>query len=305
MQPVATAYREFMPCEGLRDHVRSLFSFIPGNERVPSQRPIACEVLFRPDDLICPPMLADGNTSLVFDLGRICLMDGRWQSDPSGCHGKVIGALRRGDGVCIERAAMVGAYFHAGQTFSFIQVPARELTDRILPLEDVWGAASLELPTELAEMDEAARINKLESVLLHRIRNNSPSHSAVDLPRLAASIVQKRGNVTIESLTTGAGISRQHLARLFSEGVGISPKLFCRLARFQSGLAYAGRGKDVDWAQAARALGYSDQSHMIGEFREFSSLTPQMLAQRPWFHPFIERARLSRTSGKGIARRED
>src|SRR5262249_36962172 len=96
---------------------------------------------------------------------------------------------------------------------------------------------------------------------------------------------------TVESLASSAGVSRQHLARLFREYVGISPKLYCRLARFQSGLAYAGLGKNVHWAETAIDLGYADQSHMIAEFREFSSLTPQQIATERWFHPFIERAR--------------
>src|SRR5262249_59962280 len=86
------------------------------------------------------------------------------------------------------------------------------------------------------------------------------------------------------------GVSRQHLARVFRERIGLAPKTYCNLVRFQSGLVYAGR-TGVDWAQAAAAMGYADQSHMISEFRRFSSLTPQTLAAGAWFHPFIERAR--------------
>jgi AraC-like DNA-binding protein len=99
--------------------------------------------------------------------------------------------------------------------------------------------------------------------------------------------------MTVESMAHGSGVSRQHLSRLFRERVGIGPKLYCRLARFVSGLVYAGR-TGVDWAQAAVDLGYADQSHMIAEFREFSGLTPGALANPEWFHPFIERARLGR-----------
>src|SRR5262249_59183479 len=88
-----------------------------------------------------------------------------------------------------------------------------------------------------------------------------------------------------------AGVSRQHLTRAFRASVGVTPKLYCRLARFQSALAYASCGTQVDWAQAAAATGYADQSHMIAEFREFSSLTPQQLVAERWFHPFIERAK--------------
>jgi len=85
--------------------------------------------------------------------------------------------------------------------------------------------------------------------------------------------------VILSAQTTDVGVNR------------VTPKLFARLARFQAGLAYAGCGANVDWAQAALELGYADQSHMISEFREFSSLTPQTLARQRWFHPFIERAR--------------
>ena len=88
-----------------------------------------------------------------------------------------------------------------------------------------------------------------------------------------------------------AGVSRQHLTRVFRDVVGLTPKLYCRLVRFQAGLVYAGCGSSVDWAGVAQHLGYADQSHMIAEFKQFSSLTPRQLASRPWFHPFIERAK--------------
>lgn len=47
----------------------------------------------------------------------------------------------------------------------------------------------------------------------------------------------------------------------------------------------------MDWAETALEMGYADQSHMIAEFRCFSSLTPEQIAHGHWFHPFIERAR--------------
>jgi AraC-like DNA-binding protein len=97
--------------------------------------------------------------------------------------------------------------------------------------------------------------------------------------------------VSINSLATAAGVSRQQLTRVFRERVGVSPKLYCRLARFHSALAYARASDSIDWARVASDVGYADQSHMIAEFRQFSSLTPHILATERWFHPFIERAK--------------
>jgi AraC-like DNA-binding protein len=94
----------------------------------------------------------------------------------------------------------------------------------------------------------------------------------------------------VQHLAEAAGISRQHLTCLFGEAVGVGPKLYCRLARFRATLRYGRHLDNVSWAQVATGMGYTDQSHMIAEFRHFSSLTPEMLAGGNWFHPFIERA---------------
>jgi transcriptional regulator GlxA family with amidase domain len=98
-------------------------------------------------------------------------------------------------------------------------------------------------------------------------------------------------SMTVRRLAGAAGVSRQHLTRVFRQVIGMSPKRYCRLARFQAGLAYADAGARVKWPQVAAELGYADQSHMIAEFRELSSLTPEALATQRWFHPFILDAR--------------
>jgi AraC-like DNA-binding protein len=111
------------------------------------------------------------------------------------------------------------------------------------------------------------------------------------MPAVTAHILRHRGRVTIEAMADHAGVSRQHFSRQFRERLGISPKLYCRLARFHAGLAHAHAHGEVDWAETALELGYADQSHMIAEFRQFSALTPQALVSGDWFHPFIEHAR--------------
>ncbi len=108
---------------------------------------------------------------------------------------------------------------------------------------------------------------------------------------LAAGVLRSAGRVTVDGMARAAGVSRQHLSREFRAQVGIGPKIYCRLARFQSLLAHASVGATIDWAGVALDMGFADQSHMIAECRQFSGLTPRALADRDWFHPFIERAR--------------
>lgn len=291
MEAVA-CYREFTPCKALREYIRAFFSFAPPTEKDPAGRPIEREVLFGKHDSFCSPLFADGHVSMVFSLGRACPLDGVWYGSSVEPNGKVIGAMSVvGPASVGERPEMVGVYFHAARVFPLLHLPASELTDRIVALEDLWGSAGSDVPAELSETHEASRVDLLESVLLGQVREGRGSTGALDVPGLARWVLRRNGRLTVQRMADTTGVSRQQLTRVFRDSVGVTPKRYCRLARFQSGLAYAGRGKNVDWAQVAVEMGYSDQSHMIAEFREFSSLTPQMLATQRWFHPFIERAR--------------
>jgi AraC-like DNA-binding protein len=289
-QQVTACYREFEPQSLLRACVRALFSFSWRLEPASPRRRMLCEFLFGPGDRFTSPPFADGSSSLVFDLGQSLGADGVWRQN-AGARGVVIGAMsgvdpsQRG-----ELPAMVGAYLHPAQLSTFTRVPASDLTDRVVPVDDLWtDSAARELAMELTALDETARLDRLEAALLQRM-DDREARTSVQLSSMTAWVAQERGRLTVETLADAAGVSRQRLARVFHEHVGVTPKLYCRLTRFQSALVYT-RRTDVEWARVAMELGYADQSHMIAEFREFCSLTPQRLASERWFHPFIERAK--------------
>jgi AraC-like DNA-binding protein len=288
-QPVAW-YREFAPCKALQAHVSAIFSFVPG-PTPPAPRPLLRAVAFA-DATFCSPQLADGHVSMVFELGRTCDATCRWFEDSNALRGTVIGPMSgvgRTEGT--DRPAMVGAYFRPARVAPFLGITISNLTDRAVAIDDLWGTSGSRLVGGLCELDEAGRIDRFESALLARLGMGRQRTGAINVEGLAARVLQRQGRMTVDALARAAGISRQHLSREFRDHIGIAPKLYSELARFQSGLVYAGRRTNVDWAGAAIDMGYADQSHMIAEFRRFSGLTPQTLANRAWFHPFIERAR--------------
>jgi AraC-like DNA-binding protein len=288
--PVAR-YREFAPCAALQSDVHAFFSFVPGPTPPPRHRTLLREIAFT-DATLCAPQFADGHVSFSFDLGQTFGVDGRWYVDSRAQRGTVIGPLREvGRTRGFELPATVGVFFRPARAAPFLGVPISDLTDLTVAIDDVWGTAASRLPSELCELDEAARLDRLESLLCTRLRRRRLPASAFDVEGLAASIVRRRGRVTVNALARAAGVSRQHLTREFRERIGVGPKLYSRLARFQSGLAYAGARERVDWARVAFDMGYADQSHLIAEFRLFSGLTPHVLASREWFHPFIVRAK--------------
>ena len=297
--PIVACYREFVPHPALRSRVRALFSFTSRVEPAPGLRRVTFEVRFAAGDRYQSPLFADGNASIVFDLGTIVHRAGVWCDSAAARGGKVIGPMRRvTPDARAELPAMVGAYLRPAQLSAFANLPSCEVTDRILPVEELWGSTAVELSERLADPNEseAGRVDLLEEALLLLMSQPREKGSAVDISRIADWVTRRGGHASVERLADAAGVSRQHLTRLFRERVGVSPKLYSRLARFQSALGHASAGDRVDWARVAGDLGYADQSHMIAEFREFSSLTPHVLATERWFHPFIERAKAGRVA---------
>jgi AraC-like DNA-binding protein len=290
-EAVIVTYRELAPSPELRGHVRAFFSFTPGAAVWRGQRAVTCEVRFTLKDSFCSPLFADGRASLVINLGARCEL-GRGWTFGTPVEARAIGALRAvGAPASNAHSEMIGVYLEPGATQALLQVPAAELTDRVANLEHLWGPQAMRLAEDLAELDEPARVDRLEAALLERVRHAPAPQLGVDVVGLAHWVRADPASMTVRRLANAASVSRQHLTRVFREVIGVSPKRYCRVARFQAGLAYVGAGRGVKWAQVAAELGYADQSHMIAEFRELSSLTPDALATQRWFHPFILEAR--------------
>ena len=291
MRPPIAWYREFAPCAALQADVYALFSFVAAATPPPPHRRLLREIAFY-DTALCAPQFADGHVSFSFELGQTCRADGRWYADSHAQRGTVIGPLREvGRTRGMDLPQTIGVFFRPARAAPFLRVPISELTGLTIAIDDLWGMAASRLPGELCELDEAGRIDRLESVLRARLGRGRVPTSTFDVEGLAASVVRHHGRLTVDTMARAAGVSRQHVARTFRERIGLGPKLYSRLARFQSGLAYAGSRTRVDWARVAVDMGYADQSHMIAEFRLFSGLTPHTLASREWFHPFIVRAK--------------
>jgi AraC-like DNA-binding protein len=83
-----------------------------------------------------------------------------------------------------------------------------------------------------------------------------------------------------------ARLSRRRFAGLFREQVGLTPKLYCRLRRFQQVVRRIASGAPIHWAQVSLDGGYYDQAHMAHEFREFSGVSPGawLASERPFLN---------------------
>jgi AraC-like DNA-binding protein len=151
-------------------------------------------------------------------------------------------------------------------------IPMRHLRGRVVALDDVLGPIGGLLRDALLEAPGwEERFTIVERFLLARLADAEPPPPCLAwaLSRLHST----RGAIEIGSLTAELGCSRRYLIGLFNDHVGVPPKLFARILRFEHALELAD-GHGFGWAEIAQRCGYYDQAHMIGDFQQFSGHSP-------------------------------
>lgn len=169
-------------------------------------------------------------------------------------------------------ASVVGVHFRAGGAFPFFDFPLSELHNVRIPLEALWGAKARLLVDEVrAAATPDSKFDVLERVLL-------ATASTLSRHRAVTQALQELSDVTglpgIAELTDGLGMSQRRFLERFRSEVGITPKLFARVQRFQAVVARVHTLREVNWADIAAGCGYFDQAHFIHDFRAFSGFTP-------------------------------
>jgi AraC-like DNA-binding protein len=171
-----------------------------------------------------------------------------------------------------SQASVMGVHFKAGGAFPFFKMPADELCDAHVSLETLWGPVAGGLRDQLlGEESVEVKFRLLEQALLAQARRPLARHPAVGF---ALQEFQAAPARAIGALTGQIGLSTRRFIEVFSQEVGLTPKQFCRIRRFQDVLRRVHPRKEVDWADVALDCGYYDQAHFIHDFRGFSGLNP-------------------------------
>jgi AraC-like DNA-binding protein len=148
-----------------------------------------------------------------------------------------------------------------------------ELHNQHLGVEVVWRRAAADLRDRLLEAPTiAAKFQALESCLLQQLLKPLERHRAVAFALRHLHVGPQEQS--IGRLTDRIGLSSKRFIQVFRDEVGLTPKLFCRVRRFQRVLHLGGMNRLIDWAEVALSCGYFDQAHFIHDFRAFSSLNP-------------------------------
>jgi AraC-like DNA-binding protein len=155
--------------------------------------------------------------------------------------------------------ALVGAQLH-------------ELAHRTVPLEDVLDAPFLvERLADASDWD--ARFALLDAALAPRLADARPSR---EVAWAWQRLRETHGRVAVGELAAELGWSRKRIVARFRDEIGLPPKAVARLLRFEHARELAGT---MSWGELAFECGFSDQSHLIAEFRRITGRTPETFLQ--------------------------
>jgi AraC-like DNA-binding protein len=177
-----------------------------------------------------------------------------------------------------ETGRVVGARFRPGGFRPFLGAPVSTITDRFVPVEEIFGAEGRDLADHvIAASDAAGAIALAEDFLLARAPAPDPAIA------LVAGVVERIAGdpsiLRVDELAGLLGMGTRRLQRLFNDYVGVGPKWVIRQYRMHEAADRANAGTPVDWAALAVDLGYADQAHFTRDFTMAVGMSPERYAR--------------------------
>lgn len=238
-------------------------------------------------------LLPDGAVEIIIDLTDTPkrLFDPQDHSHYVEFRQAWISGMRRG-WIVIEAApgsSMAVIRFRPGGAYPFLGFAVEGLNDTVDQLDAVLRRVTASLRDRiLAATTVEARMQAIECWLLERAASGLESHPVIEY--LTGRLFAPAG-IRITDVVQEIGYSQRHVLGLFRRWVGLSPKEYARIRRFQEVLhslaggthgpgeaaiyPRAGRLPEPDWAELALAHGYYDQPHLLRDFRDFAGMTPR------------------------------
>ena len=250
-------YREIRPSGAVRRYIRCYWFLEDDSPLLSVQR-----------------IVPDGRSELVLNLGQPfeSQRQGHWSRQPqSFLVGQITGPMLIRPG---GPTRTFGVRFHPHGAAQLLKLPIHEVTDSVVPLEDI----SQQLRRHFEPIVEPRSVPEQFAALDQAMRTLAAQTVAEDslVIRAVEQFEHSGGKARISHLAERSGVSTRQLERRFRDAVGISPKLFCRMQRFQRIFSRM-EAPESDWADAAVHCGYYDQGHLIRDFRQFSGKTPTAL----------------------------
>jgi AraC-like DNA-binding protein len=242
-------------------------------------------------------ILPTGSTQIILNLNRDYLLDcpdgGAPRRAPAA---QIVGA--RSTYEIIDNSDMgciIGLVFRPGGLAALMNAPADLFANRFVDLQDLWGSAAQSLRDRLRELPTPQTRLRVFEEFLSRQLSAKRAHYFLE-PHPAVTFALHRFHrvpsaLSVAQVARSTGWSERRFSQLFREHVGLTPKIWCRIQRFQHAVRQLHSGPEIRWRELALDCGYYDQSHFANEFRAFSGIdisTYSAAGRTPWANHILE-----------------
>lgn len=196
-----------------------------------------------------------------------------FEADRASVHGVITGQTsHRLEG----QGRVVGITFRPGGFRPFLSHPMSVLTDSVRSMIDVFGTAGDALERAVSSTDGGSALLLVDE-FLSAWPTDGPTF-VQELGEVIGRITSDPGLFRVDDLAREAAMSVRHLERHFRDHVGVGPKWVIRRYRLYEAAQRGQSSTGVRWAHVAADLGYSDQAHLIRDFRTMFGVTPHQYA---------------------------
>ncbi|RAJ80066.1 helix-turn-helix protein [Chitinophaga dinghuensis] len=163
--------------------------------------------------------------------------------------------------------------FNPGAVYRITGVPSHEITNAYLDAETFFNRDIKAVNNRLNDCNNYRdMIPVIESFLLQQIRLKSYDAHRVDI--IGDMMIKDSENRTVDWLARTACLSARQLERVFSERMGVSPKYFTKVARFENAFRMKNKYPNMDWLTIALHCGYYDYQHLVKDYKSLTLKTP-------------------------------
>ncbi|WKL46967.1 helix-turn-helix domain-containing protein [Flavobacterium pectinovorum] len=223
-------------------------------------------------------LFSDGNTGVVFSLkskliSEISNDEVKKYLPTSFLYGQLHGFK---DIYSENETSLIIVVFQPNGIYQLLGIPATEFQDSIIPVEEIFDYKGSELQEKLYEQNNnEVRIELLNHFFRSLINNKLVSNQSI-INNSLDFILKNKGDFSVKQLVEYTGYTERHLERKFKESIGLNPKKFGNVIRLHHFLKLLKNRSDATNLTAiCYDAGFSDQSHLIKDFRKHTGISPR------------------------------
>lgn len=247
------SYREYEPCEALKPYVRCFWGSRRSYREEKGEYGVSTVI---PDT--CMDIIFDVNFTDNYINSSFCgINDSSFHSDRK-----------------VEKSCVVSTFavrFYAWSAVFFAEESMSGVKNGFFDADSHFSSIRKEIAPLLFDVTSInERIPLVETVLMRHLK---PERKDRIVTEAVGEMLRYRGNLRMDKLAGEIHVSNRQIERVFKENMGVSPKTLSSLIRYQYVWREALFQRNFQMQDAVGKFGYTDQSHLLREFKKYHSLS--------------------------------